>query len=185
MPERLEVKGLREIEAALKGFTPALQKRAIRQALGAGARVVRDAARANAPVRTGVLKRNIQAVVGKINPAKGIQNAYIGEETGKVGPVNAAGKVEFKRRGKLRLRAQTRREKRGEDPYYYRFQEIGFTAVGRRKARSGAAKRRGGSATGTKVPGKRFLTRAFEANVGAITDKFKAAIAAFIEKYKP
>ena len=185
MPERLEVKGLRELEAALKGFTPALQKRSIRQALGAGGRVVRDAARARAPVRSGVLRRNIQVVVGKINPGKGIQNAYIGIETGKVGQVTAEGKVAFKRRGKARFRAQTRREKRGEDPFYYRFQELGFTAVGRRKARSGASKRRGGETVGRKIPGLRFLTKAFENNVGPVLEKFKASVSVFIEKYKP
>lgn len=185
MAERLQVKGLRELEAALKNFTPRLQKRGIRQALYAGAQVIRKAAAAKAPVRTGVLKRNVRAVVRKINPRIGMQSAYVGVETGKVPEANAAGKVEFKRKGKIKLRSLTKREKRGEDPYYYRFQELGFTAVGRRKARSGAAKRRGGSATGTKVPGKRFLTNSLPQNASAAIEKFRATLAAFIDRQKP
>ena len=187
MPEQVEIKGLRELETAMKGLVPAMQKRAIRQALGAGGRVVRDSARVRAPFRSGVLRKNIHVVVAKINPYKGVQNAYIGVEAGKVPEKKdlVKGKVAFKRRGKTKLRALTKREKRGEDPYYYRFQEVGFTAVGRRKARSGASKRSGGETAGRKIPGLRFLTRAFESNVGAITDKFKATISAFLEKYKP
>lgn len=183
MAEQLQIKGLRELEAAMKAFVPKLQKRGIRQALGAGARVIRDAARLKAPERTGTLKRNIQAVVGRINARQGIQSAYVGVETGKVGPA-IAGKVEVKRKGKTRLRAQTKREKRGEDPYYYRFQELGFTAVGRRKARSGASKRRGGQTLGTKVPGIRFLTKALEGSAGAAIEMFRATLAAFVEKQK-
>lgn len=185
MAERLEIKGLRELEAALKNFTPTLQKRGIRRALGAGAQVIRKAAAAKAPVRTGALKRNVRAVVAKINLRLGKQSAYVGVETGKAPTPNAEGKVEVRRKGKVRLRAMTRREKRGEDPYYYRFQELGFTAVGRRKARSGAAKRRGGSATGTKVPGKRFLTNSLPQNASAAIEKFRATLAAFIDRQKP
>lgn len=184
MAERLQIEGLRELEAAMKGVAPKLQKRGIRQALGSAARVIRDAARVRAPERTGALKRNISAVVGRINSAKGVQNAYVGVETGKVQAPNAAGKVEVRRNGKIRLRAQTKREKRGEDPYYYRFQERGFTAVGRRKARSGAAKRRGGSAVGAKVPGKRFLTKALDGGATAAIERFRATLAAFVEKNK-
>lgn len=185
MAERIEVKGLRELETALKTFTPKLQKNGIRGALTAAARIVNRAAKAKAPVRTGVLKRNVNFVVRKINPHTGRQNAYVGVEAGPVPIPNAEGKVAFQRRGKARLRNMTKREKRGEDPYYYRFQELGFTAVGRRKARTGAAKRRGVSAVGTKVPGKRFLTNGLNNNVSAAIEKFRSNLAAFIARQKP
>lgn len=185
MPERLQVTGLRELEAAMRGLVPTMQKRALRTALRAGAGVIRTAARGAAPVKTGALKRNTSLVIGKINPAKGQVSAYVGVETGKVQTPNAEGKVAYKRKGKLRLRSQTRREKRSEDPYYYRFQELGFTAVGRRKALSGAQKRRGVVAVGTKVPGKRFLTNALANNTSAVIEKFRASLAGFIDKYRP
>jgi HK97 gp10 family phage protein len=47
----MEVKGLRELEIALRELPAEVERTVLRQALAAGARVVRDEARARVPVR--------------------------------------------------------------------------------------------------------------------------------------
>lgn len=56
-----EVKGLREIEQALKRLPIELERKVLRRAVLAGAGVIRDEARRLAPVRTGALRQNIVA----------------------------------------------------------------------------------------------------------------------------
>ena len=82
----------------------------------------------------------------------------IGVEHGKTREV-INGKVTYKNRwGKVVTRRATKREKRGEDPFYWRFVELGFTAVGTKR-----------DGSGHKVAGKRFLTQALpEASQEAI-----------------
>lgn len=163
--------GLADVKRALSDLPGSLMRGAIRSGLNAAARVVRNSARASAPVSTGAIKRNIQQKMGKIRGNS--ISAFVGVEAGKVPKPSAEGRVTFKnRRGKQKSRALSAREKRGEDPYYYKFQETGFTAVGRRKARSGASKRRGGATAGRKIPGKFFLRSALENNESAVVDAF-------------
>ena len=172
MPET-QVIGLGDVKRALEGLPGSLMRGAIRAGLSAAGRVVRDKARAAAPVNTGAIKRNIQYKMGKIRGNS--ISAYVGVEAGEVPQPNSEGRVTFKnRRGVIKSRKLSAREKRGEDPYYYRFQEKGFTAVGRRKARSGASKRRGGATQGRKIPGKFFLRNALENNSSAVVDAFVA-----------
>ena len=176
-----QIKGLEELKKALADLPGTIQRRAVRSGLNAASRFVRDKARAAAPVRTGAIKRNIQAKMGKIRGNS--ISAFIGVEAGPVPAPGADGRVTFKnRRGATKSRKLTAREKRGDDPYYYKFQEKGFTAVGRRKARSGASKRRGGDTEGTKVPGKWFLRGAMENNTEAAVNAFVKAAKERIER---
>lgn len=176
-----KVKGLPELRKALAALPGTIQRRALRAGLSAAGRVVRDKARAAAPVKSGALKRNIQFKMGKIRGNS--ISVLIGVEAGPVPVPTPEGRVTFKnRRGVTKSRKLTAREKRGDDPYYYRFQEAGFTAVGRRKARSGASKRRGGATQGTKVPGKWFLRNALENNKKPVEDAFIAASKERIER---
>ncbi len=177
----IQIKGLPELRKALADLPGTIQRRAIRAGLNAASRIVRDKARAAAPMRTGALKRNIQAKMGKIRGNS--ISAFVGVEAGPVPKPNAEGRVTFKnRRGVLKSRKLSAREKRGDDPYYYKFQERGFTAVGRRKARSGASKRRGGETQGKKVPGKWFLRDALEKNHEAAVTAFANAAKERIER---
>lgn len=59
MAEVSEVKGLRELGEALRGLSADMQKKVARQAVAAGAKVVRDAARRYAPKDTGALRRGV------------------------------------------------------------------------------------------------------------------------------
>jgi HK97 gp10 family phage protein len=56
------VKGLRELDAQLKRFPILLQQNILDKATAAGARIARDAAKSNAPVRTGEMLRSIRMV---------------------------------------------------------------------------------------------------------------------------
>lgn len=176
-----QVKGLEELKKALADLPGTIQRRAVRSGLNAASRLVRDKARADAPKKSHALERNIQAKMGKIRGNS--ISAFIGVEAGPVPVPDADGRVTFKtRRGATKSRKLTAREKRGDDPYYYKFQEKGFTAVGRRKARSGASKRRGGETKGTKVPGKWFLRDALETNHDAAVTAFAKAAKERIER---
>lgn len=58
---KIELKGFKELEAALKSFGPRVAKNGLRSADFAGARVIRDAAKEAVPVDTGLLKSQIYA----------------------------------------------------------------------------------------------------------------------------
>lgn len=164
-----EVRGLPELKKALKDLPGTVQRRGIRAGLNAASRLVRDKARATAPVRTGALKRNIQAKLGRIRGNS--ISAYVGVEAGKVPEADESGRVKFKTRRGVKSRKLSARERRGEDPFYYKFQERGFTAVGRRK---------GG--TGKKIPGKHFLRSALENNESDVVEAFTKASRERIER---
>ncbi|MGE0187647.1 MAG: HK97-gp10 family putative phage morphogenesis protein [Hyphomonadaceae bacterium] len=165
----VEVRGLPELKKALKDLPGTSQRRGIRAGLNAASRLVRDKARVAAPVRTGVLKRNIQAKLGRIRGNS--ISAYVGVEAGKVPEADGSGRVQFKTRRGVKSRKLSARERRGEDPFYYKFQELGFTAVGRRK---------GG--TGKKIPGKHFLRSAIENNSSDIVEAFTKSARERIER---
>lgn len=135
-------RSVKEVTKRLKAVAPKLQKRAVSSALRAGARVVVKQAKANAPVDTGALKRNIIAKAGS-------------KKYTKAGQVRVIIGVRHGRAGKNKKSAYARR---GEDPFYFRFQELGYLATGRKKARKQSNARR--------VPGKRFLSRALEQQSG-------------------
>ena len=163
------IRGLDELKRRMDEFPKKLQRRALGKGVRAAAVFVRNAARANAPEKTGALKRNIQ--VKKVRYPDGVRY-IIGVEHGKI--VKAAdGRVVrgSKRRG-FRIVKANRRESAGEDPFYYRFQERGFTAVGRR---------RGGQ--GRKIPGKHFLKNALTHNASLLVDLMRDQIAITLDKF--
>ncbi len=63
------ISGLREVSLALDGLPEKLQRKALANALRAGGRVVRDAARARVPVKSGALKRSIRVTLVRRGPA--------------------------------------------------------------------------------------------------------------------
>lgn len=74
MANQVRVEGLRELNANLKRLTDKVQRRVLNRAVNAGARVIRDEAKQNAPVDTGKLKRNI--ITAKRRAPKG-QAEYV------------------------------------------------------------------------------------------------------------
>lgn len=168
MPD-IQIKGLRQLEDRMRNFPAKLQKRAIKKALSAGARLVVRAAKANAPEgATGALKRNIIAKAGpKRRDIAGSTRYIIGVRHGKVNTRSTKSAL-----GVVRKRRVSAYDKRGQDPYYYRFQERGFTAIGRAKR---------GSA-GRKIPGRNFLRDALTGTHRAVSETFRRVLAQEIEK---
>ena len=62
---KFEMKGLDELDRAVKKLPEKIQKRVLIGALRAGGRVIQKEAKARAPVKSGNLKRNISVVAGK------------------------------------------------------------------------------------------------------------------------
>lgn len=187
----IEVRGLRELREAMKAFPDKLRTRLLNRAVAAGARVVAAEVRQRAPVRQtgkrsggvitapGALKRNVIGKRGSRRYQAGADARYI------VGVRHGKANLRTSRviNGKARKRNVTRYDQAGQNPFYYRFQEKGFTAVGRRPARgrSGRLARR---SAGTKVPGKRFMRDGLIAAAPRALERMKAVLAADIARLR-
>lgn len=156
MAEALE--GLADAKAAIEALTKDLRRRVVRGALRDAAKPIVKAARANAPVKTGLVQKRIGVSASKIkNGRNGELGVYIRPRATKLAR-------------KTKLRSQ--------DPYYYRFQEAGFHAVGSRRV-SGGRRARAANLKKSKarfIPGKVFLGRAFESQQRNALAIFQAAI---------
>lgn len=111
------VQGIPDLKAALAGVVPALRRRILRNALAAGARVVRDDARRRAPVISPVAR----AVRKGVRQPGTVRKAIV-VRTSK----------EARRRGDVGVFVNVRPAKRGQrgaksrtDPFYWRFLEFG------------------------------------------------------------
>lgn len=166
------VEGLPELKAAMQAVPRKIMVKAVRKAITRGAQVVVVEARRRAPVRSGILRKYITKKMSKIRNDR--ITALIGVETGKAQLTDTGKHVAFKTRGKVKVRRATKRELAGHDPYYYRFQEVGFTAVGTR---------RGG--TGRWIEGKHYLSGALDAKQAQIVSDFESIVRTEVEKYQP
>jgi len=134
-----QIKGFDDLSAKLRAIAPALRKKAVRNALAAGARLVRDAARASAPVlskpvpyRTaGLVKKSIVVRTSKVAKRAGDVGVFVN-----VRPAKGARFSSKTRRllgVKVRTRTQTRVSLRGArspvDPFYWRFLEFGTSKM--------------------------------------------------------
>lgn len=72
----IKITGLKEVQRSLYAYSQQLGDRVVRNALREGAKVVQKQARANAPKRTGTLRRNIVIKNSRINNGK--RNETIG-----------------------------------------------------------------------------------------------------------
>lgn len=71
MDLQYRVSGLRDLDEALKQFPAKLQRKYLARALRAGAKIIQQQAQANAPVKTGALRRNIVVRSAPRNGAAG------------------------------------------------------------------------------------------------------------------
>lgn len=160
----LEVQGLREINDTLTKLPQRMAKRVVRNAMNAGARIIRDRAKALAPVgKTGALKRNIVSKRGLRRYDDGLEaRLIIGVRHGKV---RDAPTTYITKTGKKKVRKLTAYDKRKQDPYYFRFQELGYT-----------------QRDGTKVDGKKFLQNALDQSGQRAINKVRDVARSEIEK---
>ena len=109
-----KVRGIPELKAALAGLVPKLRRQVLRNALAAGARIVRDEARRRAPV----LQPTLRAPYRKpetVRKAISVRTSKVARRAGDVGVfVN----VRPAKRGQ-------RGAKNKNDPFYWRFLEFG------------------------------------------------------------
>lgn len=153
--ESTTVRGLPDLKAALQSIPAKLRRRALRNALAAGARVVQRAARAQAPVLNPAA-RNPHRTSGLMRKAISVRTSKISRRAGDVGVfVNVRPAKRGQRGAKSRL-----------DPFYWLFQNFGWTP-GKRGARR----------TGRPIPGAHFL------EAGA--RKLAEALSVFKEKIGP
>ena len=160
----VQVIGLKELERKLKALGPMIAKKALKSALVAGAKVIRTEIISNEPVLTGRLRR--ATYIKKMNkPNPFTERVIIGVRHGK-----AMQKVSQKKFGKT-----------GLDAFYWTFQEFDHLVRGK-KGRSKYA-RMAAAVDGTKViPGKHFITRAFQATKERALAIFKEVLAGNIKK---
>lgn len=135
MAVEARVLGIPDLRAALMGVVPKLRVRALRNALSAGARLVRDEARRATPVlaapirRKGIVVRN----PGTLRKAISVRTSKIARRRGDVGVfVN----VRPAKRGARGANSPT-------DPFYWRFVEFGTKFVAARPFLTVGAKRLG------------------------------------------
>jgi hypothetical protein len=161
----------------LQGLPDKILNRAVGRGVNRGAAVVVKSAKSKAPIGSytngrvgGVLRRNITKK--KLRNRANRITYIVGVEAGKITTsTQDAKKVVVRTRGRIKLRSKTRREKVGEDPFYYRWVEEGFRAVGRRKGGSGQF-----------IDGQHFLHDALANNEDAVVREFKKGIEIVIDK---
>lgn len=164
----IKITGLAELDRKLKEFAPKVARRMMNRALLAGAKPIVQQAKALAPVGTDrAIQQNIKAKLSRRDKLNGATNrVVIGVE-----------------HGKQKNAGRTKRDRYRGDPFYWRFQELGFHAVGRRKA-ANRAERRARKADmptyGRFIPGKKFMQRALdqqaEIAVAAVAERLRAEI---------
>jgi len=135
-----KVTGIPDLREALSTLVPKLRVRALRSALAAGARVVRDTARAATPIisMSSLAVRKGYRKPGTVRNAITVRTSKIARSTGNVGVfvnVRPAEGAKFKTTTtrffgfKISARKQTRQSQRGakkpNDPFYWRFIEFG------------------------------------------------------------
>lgn len=179
MAEIIRVEGLDDLKTTLQGLPVHLRKKVMYKLLRKAAAPIIRMAKANAPVAKratrrvipGLIKNSIRTAISKFKkPAAGEFGIFI--------KPFVPGKVKS---------LQRRARKAGNsvnfgDPFYYKFVEFGFHAVGRKRIAGGRKRRAATLARGgyTKVPGKAFLGRAFESGKTAALNLIRSDIAAEI-----
>lgn len=159
----IQVRGIREVNAALYSYSQKLGDFVVFKALREGATVVKKQISALAPVyhgpkrlrvKSGTLKRGFRISKSRIHNGK-LSNSLIGVY--------------------LTLKKGGGRND-PNDPFYGRWQELGWNTAGRRASRSEVRAVLGGRSGrktlrgGTNVPGKHFVQRAFDSRKVAAVD---------------
>lgn len=191
MADTFKIEGFAELSKELDRLPLKVQNKILKKSVKAGAVLMRDRARALAPKRTGATARAIKFESTTSRSRPGTISFAVGVETGKVQALTAkTGKVSIRdKKGNRKLRRATARERRGEDPYYWKFQEFGYRATGRslhgkRKkglGRKGLAKAR---ARGIMVPGKHFMRNAFNTTYTSALNLVRNELARGINNYE-
>lgn len=177
----VKLEGIDELERVLRELPKKIRTQALRKALREGAKAIQAEARRNAPVlqvavpyrKPGTLRRNIVIRASKFARRAGDEGVFVG-----VRPLSGARQKKLGKAG-----AQN-----PNDPYYWWWQEFGFTAVGRTRIRGGARRRaaqrvaRIQQGQARAVPGKKFLTNAAKSQGEKAINTFMSVAIPIINK---
>lgn len=169
MSETVKVTGLQELNRKLARLADDVQRKYLRGAVGAGARIFRDAAKRNAPVGTGKLQRSI---ISKWIPEASSLHRQLFLVTVKRGK-HFRGKVKTDKKGRERIT-------KSYDAYYWTWIEFGHTTrlSGQKRTRAQIRKSLDVyKATGRFVPPRPFLRPAFESNKSAAIEAVRVELA--------
>lgn len=159
-----KVEGIPDMRQALLSIPAKLRYRALRNSLAAGARIVRDAARSKAPVLQGSAKFRKP---GTLKKAIVVRTSKVARSAGDVGVfVN----VRPAKRGQRGARSQN-------DPFYWRWQEFGWTPASGPRTNAAKRARRKANRTTPAIPGRGFLQSA--------GSRLNDALKVFIDKIGP
>lgn len=132
MTEQHGWQGLDAYKATLAGIVPKLRRRALRNALSAGARVVRDAARQNrrassagSPVTGNEVRNYTRGSVAKAISVRNSKNAAHAGDVGVFVNVRPMKKGNTSRFGPVRGAGR----KNPDDPFYWRWLEFGAPKI--------------------------------------------------------
>lgn len=118
----VKVEGLAELDKKLREFGPTLAAKGMKFAVSRGARVIRDDARANAPMKTGVLKRSLYIKWNRQESSPWVVTYIVGARRGK------------------------KARKVGKDAWYWPFLEFGTVHIKARRFIQNAFQSRQGQA---------------------------------------
>jgi HK97 gp10 family phage protein len=113
----VDIKGLKELQAALNQLPREVQKRPLRAAVSAAAKVIQDEAKRRAPIDTGNLRKAVYRTRSRSGSGTGQETFLVAVKKGKAEYANTARNRRLNRVGK---KYQTQGE-----AYYWRFLEFG------------------------------------------------------------
>ena len=150
----VKVTGLPDLRAALAGIVPKLRKRALRDSLRAGARLVQREARRIAPVLKATTESGLSArrrgvrKPGTLRKALSVRTSKLATRQGNVGVFVNVRPAKGGKRG----------AKSPDDPFYWRWLNFGWNPGGNRSKAAVRARRRLNRSGAAKAkPGMRFL----------------------------
>lgn len=147
----VKIDGLKDLERYLKQLPEEIQKRPLRSAVSAGAKVILDEAKSRVPVDTGNLRKSLYRYRSRRDSPKGKETFLVGVRKGKAQYANTAYNRRKGRVGKTYIT-------QGE-AYYWRFLEFGTS----------------------KIQAKRFIRDSFEQKKREAVDTMKTMLLKSIE----
>lgn len=172
MDAEIKIDGFGELAAKLRALVPAMRKKVLRNALAAGARLVRDDAKRNAPVLSTAMQAPHRKP-GTLRAAIKVRTSKVARRAGDVGVF-----VNIKP-----AKGAARGAKSSADPFYWRFQEFGWTPASKRPGLATKLQRRRAARQGVarQIPGRKFLSNA-AAKLPEALAVFNTAVVKWIHK---
>lgn len=168
--EVVRIQGIDDLKNKLLALPKAMRTRVLRNALTAGARIVRDDAKQNAPVLSSANRSAPYRKPGTVRDAIRVRSSRRDRRAGDVGVF-----VNVKPAG-----AGKRGAKSKDDPFYWRWLEWGWNAARRGESkRSRRALNKSGASK--RVQGRRFLTKA-SGKLGQALEVFQSQLGRWIDK---